>query len=122
LGNLVAVTDRNGLQINGATEPWLPRGHLADRWRSFGWNVETCDGHDLGALLTHFTRSRGDSAAPTAILAETVKAKGVTFMEGQKKSHHVSLTPALYSRAMRELAATLGEATRSEADVPCPTP
>ncbi|KOV78026.1 transketolase [Nocardia sp. NRRL S-836] len=102
LDNLVAVVDRNGWQITGRTED-LGLEPLADRWRSFGWTAVEVDGHDLDALREVFTSL--EPGRPTAVIARTVKGKGVPLFEDKKKSHHVTLTPALLTRAQAGLRA-----------------
>lgn len=103
LDNLVAVVDRNCLQINGSTEERMSLEPLADRWQSFGWSVGTIDGHDMEALKQAFARAPFEPGRPTVLLAKTVKGQGVEFMADQKKSHYVKLTPRLYQRALHQL-------------------
>lgn len=105
LDNLVAVVDRNGLQITGSTEERLRLEPLADRWRSFGWGVVEVDGHDLAGLLEAFDRLPTESGRPSVLIARTVKGKGVRFLENNKKCHCLTLTPKLYKRAMAQLRA-----------------
>lgn len=104
LGNLVAIVDRNGWQITGRTED-LGLEPLADRWRSFGWTVREVDGHDVGELRRTFEEVPSHEDRPTVVLATTVKGKGVPLFEDKKKSHHVTLTPALLARALGGLRA-----------------
>ncbi|MFC7896915.1 transketolase [Streptomyces sp. NPDC057381] len=103
LDNLVAVVDRNGWQISGATEECLSLEPLADRWRAFGWAVREVDGHDLTALLAAFDGLPDTKGRPTAVLARTVKGRGVPMLEDRKKSHYVKLTPKLHMRALAGL-------------------
>lgn len=102
LDNLVAVVDRNRLQITGAT---FGMDALAERWRSFGWAVAEVDGHDIAALRATFAAVPADPGRPTVVLANTVKGKGVRLFEDQKKSHAVQLTPRLHQRALASLTA-----------------
>tara|TARA_R110002124_G_scaffold27594_5_gene98334 strand:+ start:20425 stop:21267 length:843 start_codon:yes stop_codon:yes gene_type:complete len=105
LGALTAIVDRNGLQINGAVESWLPAGSLAQRWASFGWDVIECDGHslaELAAVLSPWPNPRG---VPRLVLARTVKARGIAFMENSKKSHAVALSDKTYQGALSQLQA-----------------
>jgi transketolase len=111
LDNLVAVVDRNRLQISGGTEERMGLEPLEDRWRSFGWEARTLDGHDLGALLEAFGGAPFRPGAPSVVIARTLKGKGVRFLEGRKKSHYVNFTPELLSRAVRELRAGRGGAS-----------
>lgn len=99
LDNLVAIVDRNGWQITGRTDSLEP---LADRWRSFGWDVIEVDGHDFGELRLAFGAPR---TRPTVVLATTVKGRGVPLLEDKKKSHHVTLSPALLNRTLAGLRA-----------------
>jgi transketolase len=81
LGRLWIVVDRNSLQSDQPTEEILALGELETKLRAFGWQVETCDGHDHAALRAVFRRFREGGDAPKALVADTVKGKGVTFME-----------------------------------------
>lgn len=103
LENLVAIVDRNQLQINGPTEQWMRLEPLGQRWSSFGWQVVEVDGHDLHALVETFARLPGQPGHPSVVIAHTVKGRGVRFLEQHKKSHYVSFTPRLYQRARMEL-------------------
>jgi transketolase len=103
LDNLVAIVDRNGWQISGPTEECMTLEPLADRWRSFGWAVREVDGHDLPALLAAFGDLPATAGRPTAVLARTVKGRGVPMLEDRKKSHYVKLTPKLHARALAGL-------------------
>jgi transketolase len=82
VGNLWAIVDRNGLQSDKPTEEILALGDLAAKLRAFGWHVETCDGHDHAALETAFADMRAvPEDIPKALVAHTVKGRGVSFME-----------------------------------------
>ena len=82
LGGLWVIVDRNELQSDKPTEEILALGGLEEKLRSFGWEVATCDGHDHAALRRVFEGLRaGDPEAPKALVAETVKGRGVSFME-----------------------------------------
>ncbi len=86
LGNLVAVVDNNGLQIDGRIVDVMSPEPLADKWRAFGWEVFEIDGHDLDQI--HDTlRSAQASAGPAVIIAHTTKGKGVDFMEDEGSWH-----------------------------------
>lgn len=82
LDNLVAVIDCNGLQIDGKVEDVMNIDPLADKYESFGWNVLTVNGHDMEQIVHALTSAKTDrNGRPTVILADTVKGKGVSFME-----------------------------------------
>jgi transketolase len=103
LDNLTAVVDRNGLQITGATSQVNDLEPLVDKWTSFGWTVRRADGHDIRELVEAlsdlpFTRGR-----PGVLLADTVKGRGISFIEGRVEWHHRVPSREQYEQAMREL-------------------
>ncbi|NLO72826.1 MAG: transketolase [candidate division WS1 bacterium] len=79
LDNLIAILDRNFLQIDGNTEEVMRLEPLADKYRAFGWNVLEIDGHDLSAILEAFQAAVDHVGSPTVILATTVKGQGVSY-------------------------------------------
>jgi len=102
LSNLTAIVDRNGLQQGARTEETVTLEPLADRWRSFGWDVVEIDGHDYAQLLHALTPS-ADRQKPLCVIAKTVKGKGVSFMEDQVRWHHGVPNAEEFARAMQEL-------------------
>lgn len=88
LDNLVAIVDRNELCILGRTEDLVALGDLEDKWRSFGWNAITIDGHDFAEIGDAFAKLDNLDGRPLAIIADTVKGKGVSFMEGRSEWHN----------------------------------
>ncbi|WP_327004495.1 transketolase [Dactylosporangium sp. NBC_01737] len=102
LGRLTAIVDVNGMQQEGRTADVLDLAPLDDKWRAFGWNVATVDGHDHAAL-TRCLPAAADGDRPTVVLARTVKGRGVSFMEHSAEWHVGSLTPDLLSTALRGL-------------------
>ncbi|MFF9901028.1 transketolase [Streptomyces longispororuber] len=99
LDRLVAVVDRNGLQISGDTEETVGLEPLGDRWRSFGWTVREVDGHDTDQLRTALSDVPHTPGRPTVVLARTVKGRGLPYIEGQARSHYVRLTERGHRRA-----------------------
>lgn len=87
LNNLIGITDRNGLQIDGETESVMPIDPLADKWRAFGWNVLEIDGHNFSQIISAIERAKENKESPTMIIAHTVKGKGVSFMENMVDFH-----------------------------------
>lgn len=89
LGNLTAIIDRNGLCSTDFLKHCLKVDPLEDKWRGFGWDVQVVDGHSFDELLAVFSNlhSRA-SVKPLAIIADTIKGKGVSFMEGDPEWHH----------------------------------
>ena len=106
LDNLVAVVDHNGLQIDGTIDEVNSAMPLADKFRAFKWHViELADGNDMEQVATAFAEARRVSGAPVAIIAETVKGKGVSFMENQVGWHGKAPNDEQFEQAMAELTA-----------------
>lgn len=103
LDNLTAIVDWNHVQLDGTTDEVMPIRDLAGKWRSFGWNVLQCDGNDLAALDEAFDGAEACKGVPTVIIANTVKGKGVSFMEGQAGWHGRVIDSESYAKAMAEL-------------------
>jgi len=110
--NLIAVVDRNFLSQDGATEELMRLEPLAEKWRSFNWSVKTVDGHDMGSVLNGLAVLPFEPNKPSCLIAETVKGKGVSFMENQHKWHYGIMTDAQYATATREVGFE-GERLRS---------
>lgn len=104
LDNLTAIIDANGIQSDGVCEAILDMGPHEDKWRAFGWEAVVVDGHDITALLEVFAAPRQFPNRPRAIIAKTVKGKGVSFMENNNDWHHNRLTKALHETGMAGLA------------------
>lgn len=108
LDRLVAVVDRNGLQLTRRTEDVCALEPLTDRWRSFGWSVRTCDGHDPEALATALAGAPWDAGRPSVLVARTVKGQGLPFVAGRPQSHYATLSERAHARARRALSAADG--------------
>jgi transketolase len=104
LDNIVAVIDRNMLQIGGPTEKLMSLEPLEDKWRSFGWHTKVINGHKMEEIAGAFDSLPAKDGTPTVIIANTVKGKGVSFLENQTGSHYRSLTKAEGEIALYELA------------------
>lgn len=104
LSNLTLIVDRNTLQQGARTEDTVGLEPLADKWRAFGWDVAEVDGHDVAALLPLLDGST-PRTRPLAIIARTIKGKGVSFMEDQASWHHGVPNQAQFDQAMVELVA-----------------
>jgi len=89
LNNLIAITDRNGLGAEDYTENTARLEPLADKWRAFGWDVDCVDGHSFDEISCAFkdVRTR-QSPRPLMIIANTVKGKGISFLENTPAAHH----------------------------------
>ena len=102
LDNLVAVVDRNRLQQGARTEDTNQLEPLGDKWRAFGWDVVTIDGHDHAALYEAL--SSPHPGRPRCVIANTIKGKGVSFIEDRVEWHHKVPTPEQVELALKELA------------------
>jgi transketolase len=102
LDNLTAIVDRNRLQQGARTEETNQLEPLADRWRAFGWEVIVCDGHDHAALYDAFVSPR--QGRPRCVIANTIKGKGVSFIEDRVEWHHKVPSPEQVELALKELA------------------
>lgn len=123
LDNLCAIVDKNRLQIDGWVQDVMDIDPLADKYRAFGWHVIEIDGHNMDQILDAFDEARGVTGKPTVIIANTVKGKGVSFMEDQAGWHGVATksreqlgqalddigSPALPAERVDELLRKAGE-------------
>ncbi len=103
LDNLCGIVDRNHFQIDGRTEEVMNLTPIADKWRSFGWHTIQCDGHSIEELLRAFSEAKTIKQKPTVIIAETVKGKGVFFMEHVVDFHGRAPTQEEKTIALGEL-------------------
>lgn len=102
LSNLTVIVDLNRVQLDGATEQVMPLGDLAAKFTAFGWRVQECGGHDPKGLLASL-HNAAQLPGPHAILAYTVKGKGVPFMEGNHQWHGAPLLEKDYTTALAAL-------------------
>lgn len=108
LGNLIGILDNNHVQMCGTVNEIMPCGCMADKFRAFGWNVVEVDGHDIVALIRVFDAiPNKPDGAPTMVIADTVKGKGVSFMEGKAAWHGGSPN----DEQMRQIEQELGGGT-----------
>lgn len=107
LSNLCAIVDANGGQIDGPVSEVMPIEPLADKWKSFGWEVLEINGHDHAQIIKAFEtfeqKRSSNSTKPFLIIARTVKGKGVSFMEGKIEWHGVAPKPEEKQKAIAEL-------------------
>ena len=109
LDNLCAIVDHNGLQIDGRNEDVMNVMPIAEKFAVFGWNVLEIDGHDFEQILDAFDMARKCKGMPTAIVAETVKGKGVSFMENNAGWHGKAPNADEFAVAKAELEAKIKE-------------
>jgi transketolase len=100
--NLVAIMDENRLQIDGPTEEIMNVSNQRARWKAFGWDTKVINGHDLEQIIKALS-ARKESGKPRMIIAQTVKGKGVRFMENQLKYHGAPLSKEELKAALKEL-------------------
>ena len=104
LDQLVAVIDANGFCVDGTVDQILPLRPLSAVWEAFGWEVVEVEGHDLHALLPALDVARGPRGGkPRAVIARTVKGRGVSFMENVRSWHSDAITREQYQQALAEL-------------------
>lgn len=101
--NVIGIVDRNGLMIDGTTEKVMALEPFAAKWRDFGWNVLEVNGNDLDELDGALSEAWNAKGAPTLILANTVKGKGVDFMENNVVYHYASADSAVCEKAKEQI-------------------
>lgn len=109
LDNLVAIVDNNNLQIDGTVEEVNSPYPIKEKFEAFGWNVIEICGHCFDQIDAAFTLAKTTKGKPTAIIAKTVKGKGVSYMENQCSWHGSAPNAEQYEQAMAELKAALAE-------------
>ena len=105
LDNLVAIVDRNMLQLD-YTEKIMPIEPLEEKWRAFGWDTQMIDGHNMEQIVEVLQNIPSKKGSPTAIIAKTVKGKGISFIENLSRSHILKFTEEERDRALAELGGT----------------
>ena len=108
LDNLCATVDLNRLQISGTTKEVMNSDSLADKFKDFGWHVINVeDGNNCSQLVEAYEKAETLKGKPTVVIANTIKGKGVSFMENQASWHHGVMTEEQYHEAVRELEEVL---------------
>jgi len=103
LDNLIAICDRNYIQIDGNTEEIMPLGDLAQKYRAFGWNAISVNGHDYAAIMKALEEAKKTKGKPTMIVCDTTPGKGVSFMENDYKWHGIAPKKEEAEKAIAEL-------------------
>lgn len=109
LDNLVAIIDRNGLQISDTTENVISLEPLADRWRAFGWDVLEVDGDNMNSIVDGLDSLNFKNSKPHLIISHTTKGKGISYMENVLKWHHGVPTATEYEQSVLELESCIAE-------------
>lgn len=103
LDNLCAIVDNNNLQIDGTVTEVMNPNPIDEKFKSFGFNVININGNDMGEILSAFEKARIAKGKPTAIVAKTIKGKGISFMENQAGWHGKAPNEQEYEEAIRQL-------------------
>ena len=107
LDNLVAIIDRNHLQISGDTEDVMKIESVADRWTAFGWDVKEINGDNMEEILDAFHNIDYTNGKPHLIVSHTTKGYGISYMENIAKWHHGMPDAEQYKQAMDEISARI---------------
>lgn len=109
LDNMIAFLDYNGLQIDGEVESVMSINPIEDKFKTFGWNVITIDGHDFDQIFAALDMAKDTVDKPTMIIAKTIKGKGVSFMENQASWHGSAPSEEQLEQALSELGGAFHE-------------
>lgn len=99
----IAILDHNGVQLDGTNDEIMPMGNIGKKWEAFGWNVIHCGGHDVMEIEAAVSAAKEEQERPSIIICETVKGKGVSFMEGKSIWHGKAISDQEYEMARAEL-------------------
>jgi transketolase len=105
--------DRNRVQATGPTKEIFDIPDIEQKWKAFGWNVITVDGHDVGAVLDGLEAAERVKGRPTVLVADTVKGKGVSFAEHNAAFHNGIMSEEQYRQAMAEIEARRAELAKA---------
>jgi len=103
LDSLCGIVDYNKLQIDGCCKDVMDMSPLKEKWAAFGWNVIECDGHNFEELMNALDGAEKEKGRPTMILANTIKGKGVSFIENKVEWHGIAPKKEELERALKEL-------------------
>ncbi len=101
--NLIAIIDYNGVQLDGSTDEIMPLGDIEAKFKAFGFEVFKCDGHDIIDICNTIDLAKGVKDKPSMIIADTIKGKGVSFMEGKNIWHGRPINKQEFKLALAEL-------------------
>lgn len=109
LDNLIAIMDKNGIQIEGTTDEIMPLGDLKAKYEAFGWHVIEIDGHNVPMIFEAFEKAHAVEGKPVMIISNNVSGKGVSFMENNPGYHDWKGNPGETEKALAELQEELGK-------------
>ena len=104
LDNLIVILDHNKVQLDGTIDEIMPLGDINAKWESFGWKVIETNGHNVRDISNALEEAKRAKGKPTIIIAETVKGKGISFMEGKNIWHGKPIDDEHFNIAMKELS------------------
>jgi len=104
LDNLIVILDHNKVQLDGTIDEIMPLGDINAKWESFGWKVIETNGHNIRDIASALEEAKRAKGRPTIIIAETVKGKGISFMEGKNIWHGKPIDDEHFNLAMKELS------------------
>jgi len=110
LDNLVGIVDRNCLQMCGSTETMMALEPYRDKWAAFGWSVKSADGHNMREIVSVLEQAPFKKNKPSLVILNTVKGKGISFMENDFQWHSKAISGKYIAIARREVARALKEA------------
>jgi transketolase len=114
LDQLVGFVDRNRLQATGMVAERFPTASLEEKWRGFGWQVITVDGHNVPQILSAIDTAEETKGIPTVVICDTVKGRGISFAENAVGFHNSALTPEQYESALVEIEKRISRLERGE--------
>lgn len=103
LNNLIAIIDKNNFQLDGSSLNIMNMDDITEKWESFGWDTTEIDGNNITEIYDAFLNFDNSTEKPHAVIANTVKGKGISFMENNNEWHHNRLSKKQYELAMQEL-------------------
>ena len=115
LDNLCVIVDNNNIQIDGTIEEIMSPYPIDGKFKSFGFHVLECDGHDIGSISDAFDKAAELKGKPTVIIAKTIKGKGVSFMENDNEWHGNDPNAEQFAVAIAELNAAVEAAEKEVA-------
>jgi transketolase len=101
--NIIAIVDRNEIQLDGWTKDIMNVEPFSDKWRGFGWEVFEVDGHNIARVVETLEKAKTVKGKPSVVIAHTVKGKGVSFMENNPDFHGKAPTPVEVEKALKEV-------------------
>lgn len=103
LDNLITIVDYNKLQLDGFNDEVMPIEPVEDKWRSFGWHLQRINGHDIYQIIDAIEKAKDKEGSPSVIIADTIKGKGISYMEDECDWHGKVPNNEEYKKAVKEL-------------------